>query len=420
MAPTYITRKRSDLQKALRHNREEDLLRKAEMLSASPDPDNIFSYNTIRKSTPFGVLVLFGTNGELNLEMPVAPRCDNLDHVEHLIHVLQAYPPVSDEFFEEKRQAFLKDYNRLIHVMNSPAHSDKERQRLENAVRNADIQKAWLERENTDRMQRVKAIEEEIAKYEAELKDASFSEEAAQKIQKVRDATGPLEQKLKDDTAKLKELSDTIDNLHVEQALVDKDVSPTTARLLEMEEKRLDGERESLTGKIKATEVRLKQLEDAIRMMEEKAAENHNKAELEDTLNQSRKNLETAKNELDGGTKMLENLDLKVQILGGRLKAIAEGNQEDRENARIAVLARAEDLLNAWISSSKNLKRILNVDGVSPEELMEALFFANGPMCACGEGACAYLDTTNISLDTLMLYGTEEEHAGFWHTEVFR
>ena len=141
----------------------------------------------------------------------------------HLIHVLQAYPAVSDEFFEEKRQAFLKDYNRLIHVMNSPAHSDKERQRLENAVRNADIQKAWLERENTDRMQRVKASEEEIAKYEAELKDASFSEEAAQKIQKVRDATGPLEQKLKDDTAKLKELSDTIDNLHVEQALVDKD-----------------------------------------------------------------------------------------------------------------------------------------------------------------------------------------------------
>ena len=59
------------------------------------------------------------------------------------------------------------------------------------------------------------------------------------------------------------------------------------------------------------------------------------------------------------------------------------------------------------------------VAGISGKELVEALFFANGPLCASGPGACSYLDGTNVSLDTLMLYGTEEEHAGFWHVEVF-
>jgi hypothetical protein len=118
---------------------------------------------------------------------------------------------------------------------------------------------------------------------------------------------------------------------------------------------------------------------------------------------------------------MVDNLDLRVQILGGRLKALQDSETlpEARQNSRIAVLARAEELLNAWISTSRVLQKILQVDGVSAKELVEALFFANGPMCACGVDACGYLDGTDATMAALLLYGTEDEHVGFQRVEVF-
>ena len=423
MAPTYTMRNRRDLRSILRHAKEEDLLRKAEMLSSSPDPDAVFSAHEIRRNSPFGVLVLFGNRQDMEREMPSAAKCDSLDEIESMISVLQAYPKVGDDFFEEKRQAYLKEVQHMRRLGNVNGQSSKERHRLENAVKNADMQRAWLEKENTDRLRKIKNIEDEIKGYEDALSKLNLEmEDHKEEIQKAVDSTGPLKKEIEEDTARLKELASSIDSLHAEQALIDKEASPTTARLQAMEEQRLTDEHNTLEMRIKAGMQKLQKIEEMIQTLRAEEEKKEQATELTASLNKSKLDLEQAQNELAGGTKMIDNLDLRVQILGGRLKTLQESSDalpEARENSRIAVLARAEELLNAWISSSKELQRILQVDGISGKELVEALFFANGPLCASGPGACSYLDGTNVSLDTLMLYGTEEEHAGFWHVEVF-
>lgn len=59
------------------------------------------------------------------------------------------------------------------------------------------------------------------------------------------------------------------------------------------------------------------------------------------------------------------------------------------------------------------------MDGISARELVEAIFFACGPLCASGTTACIYLDSANAQLENLLLYRTDEERAGFWHVESF-
>lgn len=422
MAPTYTRRNRSELQSALQHSREEDLLRKAEMLSASPDPDSIFFNNTIRKSSPFGVLVLFHDRSEQENHMPEGTRCDDLVQIERLISRLQSYPHLGNDFYEEKRQAFLKEMNHLKHLSASTGNNHKERHRLETEVRNADIQKAWLEKENTDRLRRIRTIEDDIRKTELAIKTARESSNYTDAIQKAVEETGTLKLNLYEDTQRLKKINSEMDILKAEQALVNEAATPATARLQRQEAERLNTEHVSLTGRLHATMVKLKELEEKIRYMRENDGKSSEEQELTASLIRSKEHLAQAKNELDGGNKMIDNLDLRVQIIDGRLKALQDSENalpEEKENVRIAVLARAEELLNAWISSSHTLHRILKVDGVSAQDLVEALFFASGPMCASGCGACAYLDAANVSLDTLMLYNTEEEHAGFSHVEVF-
>ena len=88
-----------------------------------------------------------------------------------------------------------------------------------------------------------------------------------------------------------------------------------------------------------------------------------------------RKNLEEVQLELDADPRMVNNLDLKVEILAARLDAIRRetvAQPEDIQNAYIAAVARAEDLVTAWISSSAEFRRILDVDGISGKELVEA------------------------------------------------
>ena len=192
----------------------------------------------------------------------------------------------------------------------------------------------------------------------------------------------------------------------------------TEAEQAGAEEKRLAGEQASLTGRLRISAERLKSLEEEISRLEEEDRNRRSEADIMDSLNRSRVNLEQEKDSLSGGTKMLENLNLKVQILGGRLESIEQDRRtlpEQKENMRIAALVRAEDLLNAWISSSEVLRRILNMDGVNASDLVEALFFASGPIAAAGEGACAYLDATSVSLNTVIRCGTQEEHSGFWN-----
>lgn len=421
MVPTYTRRSRTEFNLVLRHIKEEDLLRKAEMLSASSDPDSIFQHHTIRKNAPFGVLVIFSDWRDQEREMPEAARCDTLDEIENMLNVLQAYPKMGADYFEEKRQAYLKEVHRMHKLQNTTGSSDKERHRLENAVRNADMQRAWLEKENTDRLNKIKLIEEEIRKYEEELATLDLTRtDNSEKIQMAVERTGPIKQEIEQNTQRLKELTERLDGLHAEQALTDKNVSPTTARLQELEEQRLTDEHNSLEMRIEASAEKLRHLEEAIEQL--RAADTgERETELTASLNRSKLNLKQAQNELAGGHKMVDNLDLRVQILGGRLKALQDSETlpEARQNSRIAVLARAEELLNAWISTSRVLQKILQVDGVSAKELVEALFFANGPLCACGVDACGYLDGTDATMAALLLYGTEDEHVGFQRVEVF-
>ena len=425
MAVTYIRRSREELNRTLQRAKEADLLRKAELLSASPNPDNIFLNHSIQSEHPFGVLVLFGNPFMREQFGADLQRVDDLDWLEQVIDSFHAYPPAGSQYFEEKRQAFLREVRRYHHLSkHTPGtSSQRERSRLEKQVQDAEQQKEWLEKENTDRLRRIASIEQEIRAYEEALADNANAEEHMEKIRKAREESEPIRTDIALDTAKLRDLTERIEALRKERAMTDSKLSPATSRLQEIEEERLTGEHKSLSDKILDNTSRLKQLEDTIESLEGKVKSS---AELEDTLRESlgvsRRNLEATKSELDGGTQMVSTLDLRVEILAARLEAIKQETEmkpEDIANAYIAVVARAEELLNAWISCSVEFHRILKVDGISGKELVEAIFFASGPVCAEGSGACAYLDGTGVSLDTLLLYGTDEERVGFRHVIAF-
>lgn len=64
MAVTHIRRKPEELTTILRRVKETDLIRKADLLSESSNPDDIFNSHAINAEQPFGVLVLFGNSGE--------------------------------------------------------------------------------------------------------------------------------------------------------------------------------------------------------------------------------------------------------------------------------------------------------------------------------------------------------------------
>ena len=418
MAVTYIQRRKDELGEILKRVKEADMIRKADLLSESSDPDHIFHQHSIVTEHPFGVLVLCGEESEL----PDLPRCDDLDRLSQVIETFQGYPAVSTRYFEEKRQAYLKDIRRFRHLSSRPAGTEKERHRLETAVKNAEVQKEWLEKENTDRLNRIKAIEEEIRQYEDALELRRVKPDNTDKIRAAREKTGSLKLDIAEDTAKLRDLAARIEALRSERAMTNAELSPTTSRLQEIEERRLTGEHDSLTNRLNDKTGQLKKLEDTIRQLTQEDAAMPNTDDLIQSIEDSRKNLEEAQLELDGGHRMANNLDLRVEILAARLDTIRrdiETQPEDIQSAYVAAAVRAEDLIAAWISSSPELRRIFAVDGISGKELVEAVFFASGPLCAAGQGACSYLDGAGVSLNTLLLYDTDEERIGFTHTVVF-
>ena len=422
MAVTHIRRKPEELEIILRRAKETDLIRKADLLSGSSDPDNIFDSHSINAEHPFGVLVLFGNSGECNELLPDSPRVDNLDWLERLIASYQAYPAISRSYFEEKRQAYLRDIRRFRHLNSRPTGAEKERNRLETAVRNANMQKEWIQKENTDRLRKIRLIEEEIREYERALEARRGQVDNTDKIKAAEEKTGTLRLDIEQDTARLRDLAARIDALRAERAMTNAELSPTTSRLQELEERRLTGEHDNLASRLNDKTDQLKKLEDTL---EELTAQNTgmpNVGELMTSIGKSRKDLAEAQQQLDGGHRMISNLDLRVEILAARLEAIrreTSAQPEEIEGAYIAAVARAEDLLTAWISASAEFRRILDVDGISGKELVEAIFFASGPLCAAGQGACRYLDGAGVSLDTQLLYDTREECTGFRHTVVF-
>ena len=418
MAVTYIQRSREELGEILEKVKEADLIRKADLLSESSDPDHIFNHHTIVTEHPFGVLVLCGDDREL----PELPRCDDLDLLSHIIENYQTYPAVSRRFFEEKRQAYLKDIRRYRHLSSRPTGTERERMRLENAVKNAAMQKEWLEKENTDRLNRIRALEEEIREFERALEQRRVRPDNSAKIRSAQEQTDTLKLDIAEDTAKLRDLAARIEALRSERAMTNAELSPATSRLQELEERRLTGERDTLSNRLNDKTEELKHLEDTIRSLEEEQTGGPKVDDLIHSIGESRKDLEKAVSELDGGHRMANNLDLRVEILAARLETIrreTHAQPEDIRNAYIAAAARAEELITAWISSSAELRRILAVDGISGKELVEAVFFASGPLCAAGPGACSYLDGAGVSLSTQLLYDTDEERAGFHRTVVF-
>ncbi|MBQ9326911.1 MAG: hypothetical protein IJ225_00045 [Solobacterium sp.] len=421
MAVTYIKRKRGELNELYRRSLEADLVRKADLISAFPDPDHLFHNYTILTDQPFGVLVLFRDQEDLERFSPQGERCDDLDCLERLITKLQNYPAVRDEFFEEKRQAYLQVRSHYRYMISHPANTKREQQRLESEVKHASTQRAWLEKENTGRMERIRSLETEIERYETILEHLRSEEDNTSRIEEAVEETRPLKLEIDEDTVRLNELAIRIEELRKEQELIDQALTPTTFRLQEQEEQRLTGEHDNLISRIEDNTAQLKQIEQRIEALKEEDRSRPQEDEVLETLGKSRERLEQVQGELDGGNTMVSNLNLKVEILAARLKSIkmeTERLPEQQEGAYIAMVARAEELLNAWISCSKKLKRILEVDGISARELLEAVFFAYGPLCSLEDG-CQYLDSTEVSLDTLLLYRTEEERAGFQHVYNF-
>ena len=366
--------------------------------------------------------MLFGNSGECNELLPDSPRVDNLDWLERLIASYQTYPAISRNYFEEKRQAYLRDIRRFRHLNSKPAGAQKERTRLETAMRNANVQKEWVQKENTDRLRKIRLIEEEIREYERALESRRGQVDNSAQIRAAEEKTGSLTLDIEQDTARLRDLAARIEALRAERAMTDAQRSPTTSHLQELEEARLTGEHDSLASQLNDKTDQLKKLEDTLESLASQEAGKPNVNELMNSIGKSRKNLEEAQQALDGGHRMISNLDLRVEILAARLEAIrreTSAQPEEIENAYIAAVARAEDLLTAWISSSAEFRRILDVDGISGKELVEAIFFASGPLCAAGQGACQYLEGAGVSLDTQLLYDTREERTGFRRTVVF-
>ncbi len=422
MQVTYIRRKREELVRTVQRVRDIDLIRKADLISESSDPDHIFSNHAIVSRYPYGVLVLFDSLEDRRRTMPDLPRCDDLDRVEQLISTFQAYPPLSQYYFEEKRQAYIKDIRRFRHMNAHSNGVEKERARLEHAMKDATAEKENLEKENTDRINRIKMIETEIQMYEEALKKRRKQDANEEKLRKVVEESEPLRETILQDTTKLRELAKRIAELRIERAMTNRDVSPTTSHLQELEEKRLTGEHKSISSRLSGNTSRLKKLQEEIDSLTDDDFLETKAEDIENSLGLSRRKLEETKNALTGSSQLVNNIDLRVEILAARLEAIrleTQSQPQDIENAYIAALARAEELLNAWISSSVVFRKIMAVDGISGKELVEALFFASGPLCACGQDTCMYLDGAGVNLLALMMYGNGQEHMGFSNVIVF-
>ncbi len=425
MAATYTKRSCSEFPEVLQRIREQDLLRKAGILSEHDDPDGIFRNHQIQRDHAFGILVIFESKPLMEKYMPEHNCCTSLEDVEALIMKLNSFPVTEKAFFTEKQLNYVNALHDYERKHKAASESAKERHRLEAAVKNAGKQREWLEKENTARVRRIQDMEREIRDYEAAIQRKLEAREGnTGEIRKVLDQSEPLVSTIRDDKNRLEEVTERLRVLKEEQTMKNRLLHPTATRLKALEAERLGNEQTTLLTRIEERTTELKSLEEQITHLEAKNA-NHAEEDrrLQKSLNRSKAQLLAAKNELDGGSRMVKNLNERSEALAARIAALGENDLrsiEERDNAYIVLLARAEELLNAWITSSKELRNILAVNGgVSAKELIEAIFFAFGPLCASGTTACEYLDAANAALEHLLLYKTDEERAGFWRIESF-
>ena len=408
----------------LKRIREQDLLRKADILSVHEDPDAIFRNHQIQRDHAFGILVMFESRPSMEKLMPEADCCTSLEDIEALIVKLNSYPQTDSVFFAEKQRNYLSAKHAYERMHKAASESAKELHRLEAAVKNAGKQREWLEKENTARVRRIQDMEREIRDYEAAIRKKLEAKEGnTGELRKVLDQSQPLMDDISQDKTRLKEVTERLSVIREEQTMKNRLLHPTATRLKALEAERLGNEQNTLLTRIEERTMRLKTLEEQITDLEAKSAgAEEEDARLQNNLKRSLNMLEAAKNELDGGSRMVKNLNERSEVLERRIAALGETDLrsiEERDNAYIVMLARAEELLSAWITSSAELRNILSVNGVSAKELVEAIFFACGPLCASGSTACSYLDSANVSLENLLLYKTDEERAGFWRIESF-
>ena len=413
-----------EFKEVLQRISEQDLLRKAEILSLYENPDAIFRNHQIMRDHAFGILVIFESRPQMEKLMPGGDCCTNLEDIEALIVKLNSFPETEQEVFEEKQKNYLNAYREYKHKFKAASESAKELHRLEAAVKNAGKQREWLEKENVARIRRIQDMEREIRDYEAALKKKLDAKEGnTGELRRVLNESEPLISDIQDDKNRLTEVTQRLTVLKEEQTMKNRLLHPTATRLKALEAEKLGNEQTALLTRIEERTMKLKTLEEQITDLELRNANHAEEDErLQKSLKRSRDQLEAARNELDGGSRMVKNLNERSEALAQRIAALGENDLrgiEDRDNAYVTLLASAQELLSAWVSSSRELKNILSVDGVSAKELLEAIFFALGPLCASGSTACSYLDSASVSLENLLLYKTDEERAGFWRIESF-
>lgn len=424
MAATYTMRDCSEFQEVLQRIAEKDLLRKAGILSRYEDPDRIFRNHRIERDHAFGTLVLFESRPSMDKQMPDAGRCANLEEIEELIGKLNQYPSLTAEEYALRRREYLdalKQYEEINHMASDSA---KELHRLEAAVKNAGKQQEWLEKENAARIRRIHDMEREIRDYETALKErSSLKEGNTGKLKAVLEQSSPLVQNLEQDRERLHEVTRRLMVIKDEQTVKNRLLHPTATRLKALEAERLGMERSTLQLRIQTKTSELKGLEKTISDLEQQNIDHEAEdARLQSLLEQCRNRLKSAEKELESGSRMVRNLSERSQVLAARIAALGTSDLctiEEREKSYASLLEKSEAFLHAWIGASSELKSILAVDGISARELVEAIFFACGPLCASGTTACIYLDSANAQLENLLLYRTDEERAGFWHVESF-
>ena len=414
----------SEFQDVLQRITEKDLLRKAALLSSCEEPDGIFDDHRLRRDQTFGILVLFRTRPEMEAMMPKAERCADLSEVESLIRKLNAYPKVSTKEYENRRSMYLSALQQYEEVSRVANESANELRRLEAGVRSASQQKAWLERENAARVKRIADIQNRIQNYEKMQRERiSLKEGNTGELKRVIEMSGPLMQNLEQDKQRLAEVKSRLDELRDETNIKNTFLHPTLTKLRRMEREKLNAEMAKLKQRIEEFTAELSSLEQTITTLEETRKTHDDEEErLRVSLETERRELEGVQRELDGGRGMVRNVNELAEGLESRIAALGimdMRTMEDRETAYSRLLSQAQEFLNAWVSSSEELKSILSVEGIGARELVEAIFFACGPLSAYGAEACTYLDSANVQLENLLLYRTEEERAGFWHVESF-
>ena len=425
MTATYITRNTSEYDDVLKRAEEKDLLKRAGMLSECWTPDELFNGHKIKRDQAFGILVLFKDSKTLESIMKEKNNCTTLSDLHNLIDALSAYPIEDQHFYEEKRQAFLtaqREYEELKKTVND---SSKELHRLETAVKNAGKQKEWLEKENSARTRKIENLSREIKDYEAAIEDFNGAKgDTEERLKELASQRKPLEEDLVREELKASTLQKKEKELRDSITFATKVFHPVLAKETEQEADLTNAEYGSLKSEIQGKTEKLKELKKEIERLENgsnMSSEDYER--IQNSLNNSLHGKETAQTELTGGIKMIERLNEQVEALEQRIAVIGKegiSSSEEYENAYIALLARSEELVHAWISSSSKLKEILKAEvEIKPDELVEALFFCLGTMCGSGTTACNYLEQSNAELNTLLLYNTDEERPGFWHVETF-